>query len=176
VDSRGWSGEDVGAAAEEGFEGDGSFSDGGDVAEMRGEEELEDEEEDYAPVPDNGRDSGRNRGGGGDDEDDNNGLEEGEESHYLGKKPDERPLTGGQDWEGDNVAALVNEGEGEEREDGGGVQQHAHQDGGSGGRDTGDSDYYDEEQYREEDEEEEEEEEEDGVEYGRLYSQISLNN
>ncbi len=152
VDSRGWSGEDVGAAADEGFEGDGSFSDGGDVAEKRGEEELEDEE-DYGSLLDS-RDA---RGAGGDDD----GLEEGEESHYLGRKPDERPLTGGQDWEGDNVAALVNEGEGEERE---GIHDDVVVDRNRGGGGSSNSDYYDEEQYREEDDEEE------GAEYGKLLS------
>jgi hypothetical protein len=111
-DSRGWSGEDVGAAAEEiFFEGDGSFSDGYDIAEIRGEQELEDEEDYGGSVESTGR---------GDDDDDDDGLEEGEESHFLGRKPDERPLTGGQDWEGDNAAAFLNEGEGEERDADGG--------------------------------------------------------
>ncbi|KAG7674383.1 hypothetical protein Ndes2526B_g05108 [Nannochloris sp. 'desiccata'] len=115
VDSRGWSGEDVGAAAEEGFEGDGSFSDGDDVAEMRGEQELEDEE-DYGPLRESAGDGDGFGNGRVDNGENDDGLEDGEESHFLGRKPDERPLTGGQDWEGDNAAALVNEGEGEERE------------------------------------------------------------
>jgi hypothetical protein len=164
VDSRGWAGEDVGAAAEEGFEGDGSFVDSGDVAEMRGEEELEDED-DYAPLSsDDTSGNGGSTGGvgGGDD------LEEGEESHYLGRKPDERPLTGGQDWEGDNVAALVNEGEGEDREDRG---IHDDNSGGRstrGGGSTRDDDDYDGEQYGDEEEEEED------AEYGKLLSYYFL--
>jgi len=143
VDSRGWAGEDVGAAAEENFfEGDGSFSDGDDIAEIRVEEELEDEEDYASPV----------EGADGEDDGEDDELEEGEETHFLGTKPDEKPLTGGQDWEGDNAAALINEGEGEERDaDGGG---------------NGGGDYEEEETYGEEEEQQEQDEGES--EYGKF--------